>query len=64
MILSRKKLETELARNCMTISELVSKCGVSRSAFDTAMKEKEVRPNTVGKIAAALNTDVQNLIKE
>ena len=64
MILSRKKLETALARNCLNITDFVSKSGISRSAFDAAMKEKNIRPNTAGQIAAALSTDVQNLIRE
>ncbi len=64
MILNRTKIETELARNCLTISDFVETSGVSRSAFDQAIRGKNIRPVTAGKIAAALHTDVQSLLEE
>lgn len=64
MILSRDKIMLELARSSMTIGELAATSGLSRSAVDSAMKGKAIRPKSAGKIARALNVDVAKLERE
>lgn len=64
MILSKTKIETALARNCESVTKFAKRSGVSRSAFDSAMHGKNVRPSTAGRIAAALAVDVLELVRE
>lgn len=64
MVLSREKITIELARSSMTIGELAIMSNLSRSAVDSALNEKDIRPKSAGKIARALNVDVIKLERE
>lgn len=64
MIVSKIMFETCLAKNCMTYSELSSKSGISRITIQKIINNKvDARPITIGKIAKALNVDVEELIE-
>lgn len=64
LLISKIKLETILAKECMTYSDLSNKSNVSRTTIQKMVNRKiEPRPATVGKIARALNVDVRELIE-
>lgn len=64
MILSKAKLETFLAKKCMTYTELSNKSKVSRITLKRLVDNKvKSRPITVGKIAKALNIKVEDLVE-
>lgn len=64
MFVSKIKVETFLAKKCMTYSDLSNKSGVSRITIQKVLNNKvEPRPATIGKIAKALNVKVEELIE-
>lgn len=65
MEISKIKLDTALAKNCMTLKELSKKSKVSTAVLYKVGKEKgNLRTVTVGKIAKALDVDVTELIEQ
>ena len=59
------KFEKVLADNGMTLKELYAKSNVSDRAFLNIRKGvSNPRPATIGRIAKALNVDVQDIIQE
>lgn len=62
MKIVRSKLELALAKNCMALSDL--RDGFSSTTLTRMMKEPsvEVRPQTIGRLAKALNCQVEDLI--
>ena len=57
-------LNRELARNRMTWKDLSEKSGVSTVTLSRINQGKQdAKPLTVGKIAQALNVDVEQIIK-
>ncbi len=61
MLLNREKLLVELARSGLTIGDLAVRSGLSRSAVDSALRGKSIRPKSAGLIAQALGVDVVQL---
>lgn len=66
MLISKIKLETFLAKECMTYSDLSNKSRVSRITIQKVVNNNnkvEPRPATIGKIAKALGVTIQELIE-
>jgi transcriptional regulator with XRE-family HTH domain len=64
MILNTKKIQIIRARTGLNTKELAQRYGCSLSRFNAVMAKKNVRPETVGKLAAALGVDVLDIIEE
>ena len=63
MRIDNNKLEMELARNCMPISNLRDS-GLSPQTITRIRRGVEVKPVTVGKIAKALGVDPKDIIEK
>ena len=63
MILSKQKIDIVMANRCMTSNELQEKSTLPRGTFLKVICGKNVRPVTAGKIAKALDVQVQELIE-
>ena len=63
MKVNRKKLEIELARRCMPISELRT-MGLSPHTLRCIQNGVNAKPVTVGKIAKALGVDPIDIIED
>lgn len=65
MKLSVEKYYLFLANECMSTQELSEKSGVSQVTIRRLISRKqEARPQTIGKIAKALNVKVQDLLEQ
>lgn len=65
MRVSNKKLEKLMARECMTMRELADKGGLHIATLARIKNgDAEVIPKTVGKIARALNANVNEIMEE
>ena len=64
MIVSKKKLELAMATACMNPHDLCKKVGMKYQLFYRVSTGNNCKPATIGKIAKALNTPVENLIEE
>lgn len=63
MKLSREKINVAMARKKMTVASLAETYGVSKARICTILNSRNVNPQTVGKIAAALGVDVTEIIE-
>lgn len=64
MKLDRDKINMELAQKTMTVTNLATKYGVSRSRMNVILNSKNVTPICAGRIAKALGVDVTEIIEE
>lgn len=65
MRISNEKLLIALANEGMLLKELAEKAGITMEALRNIRKGKSVpKPATIGKIAKALNVNVQEIIME
>ena len=64
MCINNRRMLTEMARKCLGVGDLATNAGVSASAIYAAQQGKQIRPQTAGKIAAALGLDVEELLEE
>lgn len=64
MQLSRVKINLVLARKQMTVTQLAEKCGISRNRVNVILNSRTVSPMTAGKLAAALEVDVTEIIEQ
>lgn len=65
MRISNEKLLLALANEGMLLKELAEKAGITMEALRNIRKGKSIpKPATVGKIAKALNVNVQEIIME
>lgn len=65
MKLNIKKFEIALANTGMTLKDLYTKADVSdRALLDMRKGKSNSRPATLGKIAKALNVDLQDIIQD
>ena len=65
MRISNEKLLIALANEGMLLKELAKKAGITMEALRNIRKGKSVpKPATIGKIAKALNVNVQEIIME
>ena len=63
--LDRKKLDIELARQCLSITELVKLAGISNALLTRLFAGKcTLTTKTLGKLAKALKVDPTALIKD
>lgn len=60
----RKKLELAMARACMSSKELPVAAQLPRPTVQNVIVGKSVRPETLGKVAKALNCDPVELLEE
>ena len=64
MIIDKKKLEVAMATACMNAHDLCKEAGMKYQLFYRVASGNNCKPATVGKIAKALNTPVENLIAD
>lgn len=65
MKLDKNRLSLELARACLTITELCAKAGVPYPSLAPVLAGKyDPKPKTVGKLARALGVDVTELLEQ
>lgn len=64
MKINKTKLIMAMANACSTIGELSDHSGISRTALNTFINGKgNPKPATIGKVAKALNINVEDLIE-
>lgn len=63
MNLDKNKVTITMARACIGRTELARKSGVPYATLTRALAGKKVRPETAGKIAAALGVDVTEIME-
>ena len=64
MKLSSKRVQIQMAEQCMTITELATKAELSRVLIGNCVRGcGNPKPVTIGKIAKALNVPVQEIIE-
>lgn len=64
MKISREKIDICLARQCMSVSALADKYGVTRSRMSTLLNQEDIGNVCVGKLAKALNVDVTEIMAD
>ena len=64
MKISREKINICLARQCMSVSALAKKYGVTRSSMSTILNKKDINTVCLGKLAKALNVDVTEIMAD
>lgn len=66
MNISREKIQIILANRLMTINEFAKVSGLSRTYLSALIngKKSNIKPVTLGKLAKALDVDVEMLLKE
>lgn len=65
MIIDTEKVNLLLANKCMSINELANTSGVDKVTISRIRNgSQKPRPKTLGKIARALGTNVENLINK
>lgn len=62
MKISKFSVEILLAEKNMTKSEMAKRASLSRQSVNDVLKRGTCEPRTLGKIAAALEVDVEQLI--
>jgi hypothetical protein len=63
MIIDKSKYELALANACLSKKDL-EKQGIAKGTLQNIHREKNLLPQTVGKIAAVLNVRAEDLVKE
>lgn len=63
MKLDRKKFEIARARACMGQSDFEA-AGIPKGTLCRAMSERNLKPETMGRIAKALGCDVTEILKD
>lgn len=63
MTLDRDKVNIELARKKMTVTQLAEKYGVSRSRMNIILNSQSITPVCAGRVAEALDIDVTEITK-
>ena len=53
-----------LAKKCLSKSAIAKLAKVSRGTISKMLLGEEIRPQTIGKIAIALDADVENIIEK
>lgn len=64
MKVDAKKLRLAMARACMNPQDLAKAAEMPPQTVNGVLREKSVRPATLGKIAKALSVDVSEIMKE
>lgn len=63
MKIDEKKLELELARKCMSISDLTRASNISRTTIYQILDGRSTGTAVAGKIAKAMGVDILDIIK-
>ncbi|MGN0348585.1 MAG: hypothetical protein ACI4DR_03520 [Roseburia sp.] len=63
MKIDRNKYELARARACMSFNDLI-KAGIPKGSLCRIISGADARPETIGKIAKALNVDVTEIIEQ
>ncbi len=63
MRVSKKKIELEMSRRCMSVGDIVAK-GISKGTFDRVRYAESAKPETVGRIAKAIGCDVTEILAD
>lgn len=62
---NHKKLNREMARQCLNCNDLAKKCGLSNTTiYRLRLKGATTQGKTLGLVARALNIDIDELITE
>ena len=64
MRLSKRKIEIAIADSLMKITEFSKKANLNFATVKKVLNGKEIKPETAGKIAKALNVSVEELMEE
>ena len=64
MQLSKNKILVAMAKNNYAVKDLAKAYGVSCSRINFILNSREVRPQTVSKLAKALNVDVTEILED
>lgn len=65
MFIDKTKMDLLLANKCMTLGELAINSGIDIATISRLRSgSRKPRPQTLGKIARALGTNVENLINK
>lgn len=64
MKISREKIDLELARKAMSVTDLAKVYGVSRSRMNVILNSREVSTVSAGKLAKSLNVDVTKILED
>ena len=64
MKLDSKKVRLEMALACMNPQDLAAAAEMPPQTINGALRERSIRPATLGRIAHALGVDVTEIIKE
>lgn len=62
MRIDQSKLKLAMCRACMNSKDVADAAQIPRATFNNAITGKSIRPATMGKIARALNVDVEDLL--
>ena len=61
---NRERLETAMARACLTSREVAKAAGLPRPTFNNVLSGKSVLPATLGRVARALGVDVVEIMEQ
>lgn len=64
MKLSRDKINIHMARKKMSVTELATAYGVSRSRIHIILNSQCITPTCAGKLAGALGVDVTEILED
>ena len=63
MKVNRERLRLAMARACMDTHDLAKVADMPRPTVNNVITGRSIRPATLGRIARALNCDVEDLVK-
>jgi DNA-binding Xre family transcriptional regulator len=63
MRLDKDKVLLAMAKRCMNQKQLAAEAGASRQTMSAVMNGRNCRPELLGKIARALETEPENIIE-
>lgn len=61
---NRKKLELAMAKACMSTAELQKAADMPRPTVNSVISGRSVKPATLGRIAKALDVNVEELLED
>lgn len=64
MTVSKEKVNLILARQQLTVTKLCKNIGFSKNRFYDILNSKNVRPESAGRVAAALGVDVTEILED
>lgn len=64
MFLNRNKLNILMAKKELSVAKLAQLYGVSRSRMNVIINSRNLSPATVGRLAKALNVNVEDLLED